>query len=61
MLTIEIDRAAVARYGLNVEDVQEVIEIAHRRAERGQVIEGDRRFDLVVRLPEDSRDDIQTL
>jgi len=55
MLTIEIDRAAVARYGLNVKDVQDVVEIAMGGVSAGQVIQGDRRFDLVVRLPENLR------
>jgi cobalt-zinc-cadmium resistance protein CzcA len=61
MVTIEIDRQAVARYGLNVKDVQEVIEIALGGANAGQVIQGDRRFDLVVRLPEHLRGNLQTL
>lgn len=61
MVTIEIDRQAVARYGLNVKDVQEVIQIALGGANAGQVIQGDRRFDLVVRLPENLRGNLQTL
>ena len=61
MVTIEVDREAVARYGLNVKDVQEVIEIAMGGVGSGQVIQGDRRFDLVVRLPERLRDNMQTL
>ncbi len=58
MITIDIDRAAVARYGLNVKDVQEVVEIALGGVEAGQVIEGDRRFPLVVRMPERLRGNI---
>ncbi len=61
MITIEIDRAAVARYGLNVRDVQEVVEIALGGMTAGQVIDGDRRFDLVVRLPEPLRGDIRSI
>ena len=61
MVTIEINRQAVARYGLNVKDVQEVIEIALGGANAGQVIQGDRRFDLVVRLPDNLRDNLQAL
>jgi cobalt-zinc-cadmium resistance protein CzcA len=60
-LTIAIDRAAIARYGLNVKDVQDVIEIALGGAEAGQVIEGDRRFDLIVRLPDRIRNDLQAV
>ncbi|HOW69565.1 MAG TPA: CusA/CzcA family heavy metal efflux RND transporter [Phycisphaerae bacterium] len=61
MVNIDIDREAVARYGLNVKDVQEVIEIAMGGGEAGQVIEGDRRFPLVVRLPESLRGNIRTI
>jgi cobalt-zinc-cadmium resistance protein CzcA len=58
LMTVEIDRTAIARYGLNVADVQDVIEIAIGGKAAGHVWEGDRRFDLVVRLPEDARDDL---
>jgi heavy metal efflux system protein len=61
MVTIDIDRAAVARYGLNVRDVQEVIEIAMGGMSAGQVIEGDRRFELIVRLPESLRGSLDVL
>jgi len=61
MITIDIDRAAVARYGLNVADVQDVVEIALGGVEAGQVMEGDRRFPLVVRMPEDLRRDIRAI
>lgn len=60
-LTIEIDRGAVARHGLNVRDVQEVIEIALGGLSAGQVLEGDRRFDLVVRLPETLRNNLNAV
>ncbi|MEO8682115.1 MAG: CusA/CzcA family heavy metal efflux RND transporter, partial [Vicinamibacterales bacterium] len=52
MLTVQIDRPAMARLGLSVADVQEVIEVAIGGKTSGQVYEGDRRFDIVVRLPE---------
>jgi heavy metal efflux system protein len=61
MLTVEIDRAAAARYGLNVSDIQEVIEIAMGGATAGHVMEGDRRYKLVVRLPENLRGNPKTL
>ncbi|MEO5657259.1 MAG: CusA/CzcA family heavy metal efflux RND transporter [Nitrospiria bacterium] len=61
VLTIEMDRAAMARYGLNVADVQEVVEVALGGKRVGQVFEGDKRFDLVVRLPEAMRTDIDAL
>lgn len=55
MLTVQIDRRLLARYGLNMEDVQEAVEIAIGGKRAGQVYEGDKRFDLVVRLPEQIR------
>jgi cobalt-zinc-cadmium resistance protein CzcA len=61
VLSIQMDRPAMARYGLNVTDVQDVVQIAIGGAEAGQIFEGDRRFDLVVRLPEESRTDIEKL
>ncbi|MFZ5875219.1 MAG: efflux RND transporter permease subunit [Nitrospirota bacterium] len=61
VLTIEMDRDAMARYGLNVADVQEVVEVALGGKRVGQVFEGDRRFDLVVRLPEAMRGDLDAL
>lgn len=61
MVNIEIDRQAVVRYGLNVADVQEVVEIALGGATAGQVMQGDRRFDLVVRLPEELRGNLRAL
>ncbi len=61
VLSIRIDRKKVSRYGLNVADVQEVVEVAVGGKEAGQVFEGDRRFDLVVRLPEKLRTDMEAL
>ncbi len=58
MLSITPDRNTLSRYGLNVADVQEVIEIALGGRETGQIFEGDQRFSLVVRLPEQMRTDI---
>ena len=61
VLSIQMDRRAMARYGLNITDVQGVVEVAIGGEEAGQIFEGDRRFDLVVRLPEDVRTDIEKL
>ena len=58
MMTIDLDRIAMARYGLNIADVQETAAIALGGRIAGEVFEGDRRFDLVVRLPERLRADI---
>jgi cobalt-zinc-cadmium resistance protein CzcA len=57
VLSIDVDRAAIARYGLSVADVHEVVAIGIGGRVAGQVFEGDRRFDLVVRLPEEFRSD----
>ena len=54
-VTLEIDREAVARFGLNVDEVQRVIEAGIGGQTAGQVFEGQRRFDIVVRFPEDMR------
>ena len=61
VLTIDIDRTAIARYGLNVSDVQTVIEIAMAGKSTGEVFEGDRRFELVVRIPDAIRQDVEQL
>jgi cobalt-zinc-cadmium resistance protein CzcA len=57
VMTVSVDREAIARYGLAVADVQDVVAIAVGGREAGQVFEGDRRFDLVVRLPDEIRRD----
>jgi cobalt-zinc-cadmium resistance protein CzcA len=57
IMNIVVDRAAIARFGLNVADVQDVIAIAIGGREAGTVFEGDRRFDLLVRLPDGVRQD----
>ncbi|WUR16038.1 CusA/CzcA family heavy metal efflux RND transporter [[Empedobacter] haloabium] len=61
MLTVQIDREKTARYGLNIADVQETLAIATGGKEAGTMFEGDRRFDIVVRLPEQRRTDLDTL
>jgi cobalt-zinc-cadmium resistance protein CzcA len=58
IMTIDIDRPAMARYGLNIADVQDTVAIALGGRSAGEVFEGDRRFDLVVRLPERLRTDL---
>ncbi|HBD9275153.1 TPA: CusA/CzcA family heavy metal efflux RND transporter [Legionella pneumophila] len=61
VLSIIPDKAALQRYGLNIADVQNVIQIALGGKEAGQLFEGDKRFDIVVRLPESLRTDISIL
>jgi len=58
---IEINREAVASYGLNVNDVQDVIETGIGGSDAGQIFEGQRRFDINVRLPENLRSDFQDI
>ncbi|HKO90249.1 MAG TPA: CusA/CzcA family heavy metal efflux RND transporter, partial [Polyangiaceae bacterium] len=61
VLTIDIDRSSIARYGLNVADVQAVVETAVGGVSAGEVFEGDRRFQLVVRLPDALRRDLAAI
>ena len=61
MLTVRLDREALARYGLPVADVQDIVSTALGGTTVGQIFEGDRRFDLVVRLPENLRTDLTYL
>ena len=61
VLTIQINRKEIARYGLNVSDVQEAIEIAVGGKSAGRIFEGDRRFELIVRLPEEIRGNLQAI
>jgi cobalt-zinc-cadmium resistance protein CzcA len=61
MLQIEIDRHAITRYGINVDDVQEVVETAIGGKEASEVIEGDRRFALVVRFPKSVREEPEAI
>ena len=57
LLTITPDRQALIRYGLNPGDVQHTVATAVGGEVAGQLFEGDRRFDIVVRLPEALRQD----
>jgi len=56
-LTVGVDRIAAASYGLSAADVSEAVSIGIGGAEAGRIFEGDRRFDVVVRLPDDARND----
>ena len=60
-LSVEIDRAAIARHGLNVSDVNDVIEAAIGGKQATEVYEGERRFASVVRLPESFRDNVEKI
>jgi cobalt-zinc-cadmium resistance protein CzcA len=60
-LTINIDRARIARYGLNISDVQKVIEIAVAGKSASQFYEQSRSFDITVRLPEEKRNSLEAI
>ena len=60
-LTIDIDRQKIARYGINVADVQELIVTAIGGKPATYVYEGERRFNLVLRFPESARNSVSTI
>lgn len=60
-LLIRVDRQAIARYGVNVEDVQGVIRTAVGGESAGQIFEGIRRFDITVRFTEAARSDAESI
>lgn len=60
-LLIRIDRQAIARYGVNVEDVQGVIRTAVGGESAGQIFEGIRRFDITVRFAANARSDAEAI
>ncbi len=61
LLTIQPKRAVLYRYGLNVADLQDAIATALAGREAGQIFDGDRRYDIVVRLPDALREDLRGL
>ena len=58
VLTFHLNRSEMARYGLSGSDVQEVISVAVGGRVAGEIFDGDRRFDIVVRLPSHVREEI---
>lgn len=61
ILEITINRSEIARLGLSIQSVQDVVGAAIGGREAGVIFEGDRRFPILVRLPEQLRDDIEGL
>jgi cobalt-zinc-cadmium resistance protein CzcA len=61
ILTVTPDREKLAYYGLDILNIQDALRIAVGGETVGQVFDGDRRFDLVVRLPESLRTDLDAL
>ncbi len=60
-LNITIDRQAIARHGLNASDIHDVIEMAIGGKVATTVYQGERRFQAIVRLPEDLRNSVQEI
>ena len=61
MLTLNIDRDKASRLGLNMADVQDALSIAVGGREAGLVFQGDRRFDILVRLPDTARGNLEAI
>ncbi len=61
VLDFSLNREALSRLGINVSDVLDVLAVAAGGGHAGQIFEGDRRFDIFVKLPESLRKDINTL
>ena len=61
MLSVHPKRMALSRYGLTVDDLQDLVAAGVGGENAGLIYEGDRRFQLVVRLPEDTRRDVNSL
>ncbi len=60
-LQVKPDRAAIARYGLNVEDVNDLVESIFAGKKAGEVFEGEQRFDIVLRLNERASQDVESV
>ena len=60
-MTVTYNRSKIARYGLNIKDLNDAVSMAFAGATLGNVFEGERRFDLVVRLQSDYRASIDNL
>ncbi len=60
-LKIEIDRTKIARHGINVAEITEVIEAVGGGIAAGEVFEGQWRFPIMVRFPDDRRADVETI
>lgn len=60
-LTINVDRSKIARYGLNINDVQNVVEIAIAGKAASKFYEENRSFDITVRMPEEKRNSIEAI
>ena len=60
-MTVKYDRGKIAKYGLNVEDLNNIITMGFAGKSAGTVFEGEKQFDLVVRFDKAHHDDIQDI
>jgi cobalt-zinc-cadmium resistance protein CzcA len=60
-LQVKADRAAIARYGLNVEDVNDLVESVFAGKKAGEMVQGEQRFDLVLRLNERASQSVESV
>lgn len=60
-MAVSYDRKRIAQYGLNISDVNDIVAMSFAGQTVGTVFEGERRFDLVVRMSDDLRNDIEDL
>ncbi|MBK5722159.1 efflux RND transporter permease subunit [Dysgonomonas sp. Marseille-P4677] len=60
-MTVDYNRIRIAQYGLNISDINDIVALAFAGTTVGNVFEGERRFDLVIRLKEKFRNDIEDL
>ncbi|MGB5942689.1 MAG: CusA/CzcA family heavy metal efflux RND transporter [Leeuwenhoekiella sp.] len=60
-MSVQYNRAKIARYGLNIADLNDLVKMGFAGQTMGSVFEGEKRFDLVVRLKQEQRQDIENL
>jgi cobalt-zinc-cadmium resistance protein CzcA len=60
-MNVQYNRAKIARYGLNIQDLNDMVSMGFAGKSAGSVFEGEKRFDLVVRLDKEKRQDIDNL
>ncbi|WP_352421726.1 CusA/CzcA family heavy metal efflux RND transporter [Proteiniphilum sp.] len=60
-MTVDYNRTRIAQYGLNISDINDIVALSFAGTTVGNVFEGERRFDLVIRLEENLRNDIDDL
>jgi cobalt-zinc-cadmium resistance protein CzcA len=60
-MTVDYKRTRIAQYGLNISDINDIVALSFAGTTVGNVFEGERRFDLVIRLEENLRNDIDDL